>query len=289
MPREKIGSYGIYNATPLALGDGEGASPALNSRGELILGGGGGVVTGATALQSAAAATGNGTALNVTGYNVATAEVTGTFVGTITWEGSRDGGTTYYSIDATAIGGSVATTATTTGLYTLSVKALTHIRARVSAYTSGSITVAANLSISTPLNQNHATTLSTLLAGEDPTNGVTAHVRKPLAVTTYTPDLDTSAALEASSVTKASPGVLYGFSCANTNAAARWIQFFNSTTVPADTTVPFLEYSVPAEGTYALYFEQGIPFSTGIAWCISSTNGAKTVGGSEMLANVSYK
>lgn len=121
------------------------------------------VVSTNNSLQSAASATGNGTALAVSGYGVATIEVTGTFVGTITWEGSRDGGTTYYSVDATAIGGSVATTATTTGLYTISVNALTHIRARVSAYTSGSITVVANLSIVEPLNQNHATTLSTQL------------------------------------------------------------------------------------------------------------------------------
>lgn len=128
-----------------------------------------------------------------------------------------------------------------------------------------------------------------LLSGEDQTNNLIAVVEKPLAVSTYTPDLDTSTALEASSVTKASAGVLYGFSASNTNAAGHWIQFFNSTTVPADTAVPVLEFAIGGEGTVSAEWPKGRFFSTGIAWCISSTNGAKTIAGATALADVNYK
>lgn len=128
-----------------------------------------------------------------------------------------------------------------------------------------------------------------LISGEDQTNNLIQVVEKPLAVSTYTPDLDTSAALEASSVTKATAGVLYGFSASNTNATGHWIQFFNSATVPADATVPILEFQIGAEGTASAEWPKGRFFSTGIAWCISSTNGTKTVAGATALNDVNYK
>lgn len=91
-------------------------------------------------MQSAATATGNGTALTVTGYGTAVIQVTGTFVGTVTFEATADGAN-YHAISATQIGtGTIATTGTTTGIYRLSVSGLTSVRARVSAYTSGGVT-----------------------------------------------------------------------------------------------------------------------------------------------------
>ena len=133
------------------------------------------------------------------------------------------------------------------------------------------------------------TSMGDLISGEDQTNTVMQVVEKPLAVSTYTPDLDTSSALEASSVTKASAGVLYGCSFSNTNAATRYLQFFNSTTVPGDATVPVLEFAVAAESTLTVEWAKGRYFSTGIAWCNSSTNGAKTIGAADSLNDVNYK
>lgn len=124
---------------------------------------------------------------------------------------------------------------------------------------------------------------------EDNSNGVIGIANKPLAVNTYCPDMDTSTALEASSVTKSSAGVLYGFSASNTNATGHWIQFFNSTTLPADTTVPVLEFAIGAEGTTSQEWPKGRYFSTGIVWCISSTNGAKTIAGATALVDVHFK
>lgn len=128
-----------------------------------------------------------------------------------------------------------------------------------------------------------------LLSGEDQTNNVLQVVEKPNSVSTYTPDNDTSTALEASSVTKASAGNLYGFSASNTNATGHWIQFFNSTTLPADATVPVLEFAISGEGTIEKEWPKGRNFTTGMVWCISSTNGAKTIAGATALVDVNYK
>lgn len=123
---------------------------------------------------------------------------------------------------------------------------------------------------------------------EEQTLGVALTMEKPTASQSYVLSLDTSSAAEASSVTKASAGRLYGFVFSNGNGATRYLQFFNSTTVPADTAVPFLVYKVAAGETVREWFGMGIPFSTGIAWCNSSTQNTKTIGSTDSIANVFY-
>jgi len=92
-------------------------------------------------LQSAAAATGNGTVLTVDGYSAVILTVSGTFVGTVTFEGTEDG-TNYSALSALQLGtNTIATSTTTTGLFEVTVAGLVNVRARVSAYTSGNITV----------------------------------------------------------------------------------------------------------------------------------------------------
>lgn len=97
-------------------------------------------------LQSAAAATGNGNTLDVVGQAACVLALTGTFVGTVTFEGTIDG-SNWFSVMAVKLGdGSIATTATSTGMYRIACAGITSVRARVSAYTSGSITATARTS-----------------------------------------------------------------------------------------------------------------------------------------------
>ena len=92
-------------------------------------------------LQNAAAATGNGAAIEVLGFQRLTVHLSGTFTATVTWEGSVDEGATYEAVGLTNATGTRATTATTAGTYSLdSLAPLTHFRARVSAFTSGTVT-----------------------------------------------------------------------------------------------------------------------------------------------------
>lgn len=106
-------------------------------------------------LQSAAVATGNGTAIDMLGYDDITVQVVhaSTPTLTVTFEGSVDGGTTYFSLALVSCTDHTTTAATdasagsvkTTG-YTLPANKwvpLTNFRCRVSAYTAGNVTVTA--------------------------------------------------------------------------------------------------------------------------------------------------
>lgn len=106
-------------------------------------------------LQAAAGATGNGTVLNVTGMATAILTLSGTFVGTVNWEVTEDSGTTWtptspnqYNAGSTA----PSTTATAPGLFQFPVAGLTGLRARISGWASGTITVTGH---AVPLEFSH--------------------------------------------------------------------------------------------------------------------------------------
>ena len=97
-------------------------------------------------LQSAAVATGDGTAADCTPvadgpYYTLTAQVQGITTATITWEGTVDGAN-WVAIQATNLNSAAAaTTATADGLFRLTVLGLRQVRARISAWTTGAVTV----------------------------------------------------------------------------------------------------------------------------------------------------
>lgn len=98
-----------------------------------------------------------------------------------------------------------------------------------------------------------------------------------------------STALEASRVIKSSAGKLYRLQCLNTNAAVRYLQIFNSTTLPADATVPVFTIPVGIGAFVELDFtSMGRYFSTGIVVCNSSTIGTKTIGAADSWFNALY-
>lgn len=96
-------------------------------------------------LQNAAEATGNGTAFDVDGYGVGRLVVSGTFSATIVPEGSIDG-TNYFAIPVVDISTGVsALSITAKGNYLVNCQGLSNIRARISGYTSGTVTVLARV------------------------------------------------------------------------------------------------------------------------------------------------
>jgi hypothetical protein len=90
-----------------------------------------------------------------------------------------------------------------------------------------------------------------------------------------------STALEASHVLKASAGTLVSLVGYNSKVSAQFIQLHNSATVPADTAVPAYVFTVPAASNFSLDVPGGIPFTTGISVCNSSTAPTKTVGAAD--------
>lgn len=94
-------------------------------------------------LQSGATANGNGTSMDVSELATVIFDVQGTFSATINFEGTTDD-TVWAPILVTAMGaGTITATTTTTGLYRAVVTGLKSVRARISGYSSGSITVKA--------------------------------------------------------------------------------------------------------------------------------------------------
>ena len=97
-------------------------------------------------LQAAAAGAANGTALDVTNAVGVVFEVSGTYTNlTVNWEASVDGSTWWAVGVGPLTTRTLATTATTTGLYLLAnVAGLTSVRARITAAgPTGSMTVKA--------------------------------------------------------------------------------------------------------------------------------------------------
>lgn len=93
----------------------------------------------------------------------------------------------------------------------------------------------------------------------------------------------------ASGVIKASAGKLYGATLTNDNAAMQYIMFFNSTTVPVDTTAPLFAVCVPSKATIQLdWGNMGKYFSTGISWSNSSTFATKTIGSADCSVEATY-
>ena len=120
--------------------------------------------------------------------------------------------------------------------------------------------------------------------------------------TTPTPPLGTSqaaavalseaatTALATNLVVKASAGTLYNIRGINNNAATRYIQIYNTTTLPADGAVPAEVFQVAATSPFSFNFsDYGRRFGTGIVIGISTTLATKTIGAADMWVNASYK
>lgn len=92
-------------------------------------------------MQTAAVATGAGTPIDVTGLATLCAQVTGITTATITWEATMNGSTWTGLLAAPITTGTGALTATADGIYRMDVRGLQAVRARMSAWTSGAVTV----------------------------------------------------------------------------------------------------------------------------------------------------
>lgn len=110
--------------------------------------------------------------------------------------------------------------------------------------------------------------------------------------------MDVSTALEASTVTKASAGRIYGLfgridkTCPSGDY---WVQVLNAASLPADGAVTLL--CTPLKKTHVngvdSFFDldltkYGIYASTGIVVCLSTTEFTKTIGGAYLSSTVLY-
>lgn len=155
---------------------------------------------------------------------------------------------------------------------------------------SGTLTAVTAITNALPAGANVIGKVSIDQATPGTTNLVQAKIM-PDATSTFCPTGDVSGALEASSVTKASPGVIYGGSGYN-SGPAQFILFYNTTAVPANGAVtPLLVIKVPATSNFSFDTGRfGVFFSAGISWS-NSTDASpftKTLGAADVFFNVQY-
>lgn len=99
-----------------------------------------------------------------------------------------------------------------------------------------------------------------------------------------------STALAASLIIKSGPGTLYKLVVYNGKNAAQYIQLHDSATLPSDTAVPVMTFSVPTLGTMELPIHnlKGLNFANGIVVCNSTTAATKTIGTTDCWFHAIY-
>jgi hypothetical protein len=133
---------------------------------------------------------------------------------------------------------------------------------------------------------------------EDNTANVAWTHHRAITDSTGAVSVDFSAALEASSVTKASAGRLYkatGRIDSTGASATYYIQFYNASSLPADGAVTFLIapikiiHTTGANSTFDVDFGTlGVYASTGMVMALSSTEFTKTISSALLSSTILY-
>jgi hypothetical protein len=195
-------------------------------------------------------------------------QLVGTWAATVTFEGSNDN-TTFYSIATTdpSANGTGATTATVNRV--VKVPVLTkYIRARVSAYTSGTISAVAY----GHRDENSSGLISTLgtvtLAAE--TTKVIGTVKIDAAGPNEFHSIISATGLNATSVATSAAKISI-LHLVNSVATARYFKMYNKASAPTvGSDTPFFTVSLPTGATtFQLPALVGIDFSLGISYAIT--------------------
>jgi hypothetical protein len=93
---------------------------------------------------------------------------------------------------------------------------------------------------------------------------------------------------EASRIVKPGPGILYGFTVYNSNAAAQFVQVFDARTLPADGAAPAVVLTVAGASNLGVNWLPGRTFLQGIVICNSSTGPTKTLGSADCWFDAQY-
>lgn len=259
------------DATPLA-GNGERHPFVINEMGRLKVAGMPGTIVPTT---GSITASGQSVQCTVTMASNVMCYVTGTFAGhNCTFEGSIDGGTAWFAIQAVRSNANTielvtgALSAAPAYAWEMSVNGLTHCRVRATGHTSGT----ANWRFQ-PAPYATEPIPAAQISGTQPVSGtVTATVTGGTVVgTTPTASNVNSAASTNATSVKASAGTVYSVIAFNAGAGVAFVKFYNKASAPTvGTDVPIWVLAVPAGGHAQIQFGvQGNRFGTGIALAIT--------------------
>lgn len=242
--------------------------------------------------------TSNSSTVSVTTTDAAVVGVTisGTYGGVnMTFEGSDDGGTTWYAVQAVRMDSNTAETASgaltnTSRAWRLNCFTFNAVRVRATAWTSGTAVI--DLTPSpyavevAPFIPSHAVTLSSLpalAAGTNLVGDVAGGVRTTATNALLRYKLLTASGTNAAAV-KASAGRVYGWQFSNTTASYKYVKLYNLAVAPTvGTSVPVETLAIPPNGAIQYDSAIGIHHATGIA--IAVTGGAADTDATAVAAN----
>jgi hypothetical protein len=228
-----------------------------------------------SAINLVAVNNGSGGCTSIGGADTYTVQLTGTWVGTVIVQVSRDG-TNFVNLTGNNVVMNVGTGAyvtggamTANGLYQVSVPGISSARILSTAYTSGTIAGSASLTTSTCMVGVVGTPAVTVTSGS-----ITSS--QPATPTTYS--AVTTASTNVVSV-KASAGTVYGVTLSNPTATPVFYKLFNKASAPTlGTDVPLVTIPVPAtSATIHQFGALGLRFSTGVASAVTGAMAAADV------------
>ena len=214
---------------------------------------------------------------DVGGYGSISVQISGTFVGTVTFEVSND----WVNWVSAVMGpvGSVATmtaTATAGGIFEVPCT-FRYFRVRCTAYTSGTIVGVAVVSAVPTATDNISGAIAqsgtwTMQPGNTANTTPWLFTPRPAATgSTLTKHRLIAAATTNATSVKATAGQLYVVHAYNVSAAVKYLKLYNKASAPTvGTDTPVETHAIAAGAALRLDFtEHGNPFATGIAYALT--------------------
>jgi hypothetical protein len=208
-------------------------------------------------------------------------DLRGTFVGTVTFQGTVDG-TNWTAIPVLPLGSAVqtatVTTATATGTWIGNGAGLVAVRANMTAYTSGTATVtlrgAGPVPVVNSFQNGAASTSVQLIAGGTLIGDVGVQYRTNATGAATATSVISLAATTPTQI-KGTAGRVVTILLANTSAGLRSVKFFNvlSASVTMGTTSAAFEVDIPAGQQVQLEIPGGLGFATAITYAVTSAKG----------------
>lgn len=196
-------------------------------------------------------------AIDARHFNTASVHLTGTWAGTVIFEGSNDGTNWLPSAGININAGAIVSSVTSSGVLINVPLCFKYFRVRCSAYTSGTIVARVNLTTalsSTLMSQAQITPAPATTIG----SSAFAHIM--------------STASTNATLVKASAGNVASFAVGNNGAAVAYFKLYNKASAPTvGTDTPVATILIPINGTVVYPFAPfGAAFTTGISYAITA-------------------
>jgi hypothetical protein len=205
--------------------------------------------------------------IDTSGYSGVVVQLTGTWVGSVTFQESNDN-SNWGSVSGGTAGGGITSVATSNVVYRFFAGAR-YVRVNVTSYTSGTVTatVVLRAGVATFPNIN-------VIQGSGTNTATWGAVLNSKTSGGLTKSRVQSAATTNATSVKASAGQVYFVDVGNNGAADAWIKFYDKASAPTvGTDTPVWTMYVPKGIGRFTNTDIGLVFSTGIAYAITGAAG----------------